>query len=142
MVEFTVISEWVLLCLTLIIYLTIAVVLFRKYIRTRDRGLIWLVFALAVWPLVSAALHRLEDVALLRAFRGHGPTFFPYSLVVSGQVSAATLSYFLSSIQNFVGVFLVLIAVLQLYGKKSHEIKHTFADVEINNSTGATLLQQ
>jgi len=29
-----------------------------------------------------------------------------------------------------------------LYGKKSYEIKPTLADVEINNSTGATLFQQ
>jgi hypothetical protein len=37
----------------LVLYLAIAVILVRRYLRTRDIGFIWLGAAVLVWPIIS-----------------------------------------------------------------------------------------
>jgi hypothetical protein len=131
--EGPVISEWVLLCLTLVVYLAIAVVAVRKYIRTRDRGFVWLVIAVVLWPLINNVINKYENSVLTRVFRGgHAPTFFPFSLSSSQQMTTGTLIYLLTSIQSLVGISLVLVAILQLYKRNAAAKAPISGRAEIN----------
>jgi hypothetical protein len=46
----------------------VAIVLVRKYLRSRDPGLIWLVIAVVAWPLLFSAL---EHPIFARLVKGH-----------------------------------------------------------------------
>jgi hypothetical protein len=109
----------------LVCYLAVAVLLFGKYRRTRDVGFIWLGVAVVVWPVVSRLLlDPLKRVAIDRLIHGHAIGLYPFTLVERGRI---TIGEFVASVnwtQQFVGICLLLVAVLYLSktkSKHSHE---------------------
>jgi hypothetical protein len=104
----------------LVLYLAIAVVLVRKYLRTRDVGFVWLGVAVVIWPLVTGLLEVGERSLIDRLVHGHSVGFYPFSLVERGQMSAGFLMTSLRLAQQVIGVCLLLVAVLYLYKAKSN----------------------
>lgn len=105
---------------TWVLYLALAVVLVRKYLRTRDVGFVWLGVAVVIWPLVSGLLEVGERSLIDRLVHGHSVGFYPFSLVERGQMSAGFLMTSLRLAQQVIGVCLLLVAVLYLYKAKSN----------------------
>jgi len=108
-----------LAALALVLYLAIAVVLVRKYLRTHDVGLVWLGMAVVAWPLVCRLLDEGERVYIRRIFSGRPVEFYPFRLAASGQITLGTLITLLNLSQQLIGVGLLLVAVLYLYKTKS-----------------------
>jgi len=106
--------------LTWVLYLALAVVLVRKYLRTRDAGFVWLGVAVVIWPLVSRFLDHGEGVLFNRIITGHPVGFYPFSLVEQRQMSIVVLADSLISLQQLIGVCLMLVAALYLYKAKSN----------------------
>jgi hypothetical protein len=75
----------------LFLHLVIAVVLVRKYVRTRDVGLIWLGVAVVVWPLVPPLLGAGERVFIDRLGRHQSVGLYPFSLVARGDMILGSL---------------------------------------------------
>jgi hypothetical protein len=96
--------------LVLILNLALAVVLIRKYLHTRDVGFIWLGLAVVIWPALSQLLGRfLIDGAVHRRFG-----FYPFSLIAGGQMSMGAMTLIIVSVEQCVGVALLLVSVLYL----------------------------
>jgi hypothetical protein len=96
--------------LVLILNLALAVVLIRRYLHTRDVGFVWLGLAVVIWPLLSQILGRfLIDGAVHRRFG-----FYPLSLVARGQITTGALTLIIASLEQCIGVALLLVAVLYL----------------------------
>jgi hypothetical protein len=104
----------VLLSLFCLLKLAAAAVLVWKYLRTRDKGFIFLGVAVFIWPVVSRLLQRGEAVIILRASRGQGVGFFPFSLVAQGKVSVGSFLLTLNDLDLVIGAGLLLIAMLHL----------------------------
>jgi hypothetical protein len=102
----------------LVLLVAIAVILVRRYLRTREIGFIWLGAAVVVWPLVSRLLETGERVSIDRALH-HQSVIYPFSMVESGQISIGSLLASLAISQQLIGVCLLLIAVLYLAKLKS-----------------------
>jgi hypothetical protein len=105
--------------LALISPLALALVLVRKYIRTRDVGFVWLGLAGVIWPLVSGLLVSgllIQDKAVM--ITGHFFRFYPFSL--HRQASAGSVVVVFWSVQQLIGVGLLLVAVLYLHRMKSN----------------------
>jgi len=96
--------------LVLILNLALAVVLIRRYLHTRDVGFVWLGLAVVIWPLLSQILGRfLIDGAVHRRFG-----FYPFSLVARGQMTMGAFALIIGSVEQCIGVGLLLVAVLYL----------------------------
>jgi hypothetical protein len=96
--------------LVLILNLALAVVLIRKYLHTRDVGFVWLGLAVLIWPLLSRILGRfLADAAVHRRFG-----FYPFSLIARGQMTMGAWALIIGSLEQCIGVALLLVAVLYL----------------------------
>jgi hypothetical protein len=105
--------------LALISPLALAIVLARKYLRTRDIGFVWLGVAGVIWPLVSGLLVSgllIQDKAV--TITDHFFRFYPFSL--HRQASAGSVVVVLWSVQQLIGVGLLLVAVLYLHRMKSN----------------------
>ena len=81
-----------------IMLLVVAVILTRKFVRTRDIGLIWLGVAVVVWPLVMRLLERREMILVDRLVHQRPVGFYPFSLVEHGQDTVGGLVILLSFI--------------------------------------------
>ena len=109
----------VLAILALVLHLVIAVVLVRKYLQTRDVGFVWLGVAVVIWPLVSRLLDQGEGLLINRIIRGHSVGFYPFTLLERGQMTIGTFLTSLHSLQQLIGICLLLVAVLYLFNTKS-----------------------
>lgn len=106
--------------LAIVLYLAIAALLFRKYLRTRDAAFIWLAAAVVVWPLISRLLlDPLAGTLINRLAHGNLVGFFPFTLVEHGQMSLGTLVSSFALIKQIIGICLLLVAVLYLSKTKS-----------------------
>jgi hypothetical protein len=105
----------------LLLHLAIAVILLRKFMRTRDVGFIWLGVAVVIWPLVSKLLDAGERVLIDRTLN-HQWVTYPFTLVERGQMTIGDLVTSLASFQQLVGVCLLLISVLYLSKTRTPEI--------------------
>jgi hypothetical protein len=104
----------VLAASALLLHLTIAVILVRKYIRTRDIAFIWLGVAVVIWPLVSRLLEAGERILVSRTLNHQWDGFYPFTLLKNGRTTVGSLIMSLSLIDQLVGVCLLLIAVFYL----------------------------
>jgi hypothetical protein len=105
--------------LALVSPLALAIVLVRKYLRTRDIGFVWLGVAGVIWPLVSGLLVSgllIQDKAVM--ITNHFFRFYPFSL--RRQATAGSVVVVLWSLQQLIGVGLLLVAVLYLHRMKSN----------------------
>ena len=105
--------------ITIAFYLTIAFLIVRKFIRTRDAGLLWLGVATLIWPRVSGLLESRELTLMRHSFDGQS-VGFPFSLVGHGDISIGGLFTFLQLLQYFVGAALLLVAVMYLYKERTN----------------------
>jgi hypothetical protein len=103
----------------LAMYLVLAAVLLRQYLRTRDAGFVWLGVAVVIWPFVSRLLDLGQRVLIDRLLRRQLVGFYPFSLVEHGQMTVGSLVTTFSLLQHLVGVSLLLVAVLCLCKAKS-----------------------
>ena len=110
----------ILVAVGLVLHLAIAVVLVRKYLRTRDVDLVWLGVAVVIWPLVSRLLEHGESVLIDRLVKGQSVGYFPFSLVERGQITIGGLFTSLNLLQQLVGIGLLLVAALYLYKTKDN----------------------
>ncbi len=110
----------ILVAVGLALHLAIAVVLVRKYLRTRDVGLVWLGVAVVIWPLVSRLLEHGESMLIDRLVKGQSVGYFPFSLVERGQITIGGLFTSLNLLQQLVGIGLLLVAALYLYKTKDN----------------------
>ncbi|MEO6803437.1 MAG: hypothetical protein ABI197_09375 [Granulicella sp.] len=106
----------IILSLGSLLYLAAAVLLVRRYLRTRDMGLLWLAAAIFIWPYLSGLLEWFP----LRMSGNHWPSFFPFSLVSQGQITVGVFFTYLRSFDRLVGAILVLVAVLYLTRRKDN----------------------
>lgn len=105
----------------LVFYLAIAVLLIRKYLRTRDVAFIWLGVAVLVWPVVSRLLlDPLAHLAIDRLTHGEAIGLFPFTLVEHGRMTLGTLVVSMAWAQELVGICLLFIAVLYLSKAHTH----------------------
>jgi hypothetical protein len=110
--------------LALLSPLALAIALVRKYLRTRDIGFVWLGVAGVIWPLVSGLLVSgllIQDKAVL--ITHHFFRFYPFSL--HRQASAGSVVVVLWSVQQLIGVGLLLVAVLYLHRMKANSTVQT-----------------
>lgn len=105
--------------LIILLYVALAVVLVLKWLRTRDTGIAWLGIAVVIWPLIVRLLVWGETIEARRLWMHQPVGLFPFSAVERGEVSMGMLFTTLSSLQQLIGVALVLIAVIYLYKGKS-----------------------
>src|SRR5260370_2555119 len=99
----------------LVLTLTIAMILVRQYLRTRNIGFVWLGAAVVIWPLISRLLALGERSLIDRIrFRHQLVGFYPFTLVENGQMTFGSLILSLDLIQQVIGVGRLLIAVLYL----------------------------
>jgi hypothetical protein len=110
----------ILLASALVLHIAIGAILVRQYLRTRDVGFIWLGVAVVLWPGISRLLEAGEKVFIDRLIRHESVDFYPFSLVASGQMTTGNLVMSLAVFQQFIGVCLLLVAVLYLSRAKIH----------------------
>jgi len=96
-----------------VLYLAVAAIMVRAYLRTRDVGFVWLGAAVLIWPYVSRLLERGETATLNhRAADGQWPGFFPFSLIPQAKIGLGDLHIFLYGLDHLIGAGLLLVAVL------------------------------
>jgi hypothetical protein len=100
--------------LTIVAQLAVVVVLVRKFLRTRDVGILWLGAAVVIWPFVSTLLDAGGRFLLDDHVRGHLAGFFPFSLVERGQMTLGSLVASFTYLKILIGAVLLLVAVLHL----------------------------
>ena len=105
--------------LAVLLLFAIAIILVRKYLRTRDVGLVWLGVAVVIWPLVSRLLELGESSLIDRVAHHQLVGFYPFSLVEHGQMTLGVLVASLSMFQQLIGICLLLVAVLYLSKTKN-----------------------
>jgi hypothetical protein len=109
----------VLVALAVVLHFVIAIILVRKYLRTRDVGFIWLGVAVVIWPLVCRLLELGERSLIDRVVHHSVVGFYPFSLVVHGQMTLGGLVASLSLFHQLTGTCLLLVAVLYLSKAKN-----------------------
>jgi hypothetical protein len=108
-----------LAALAVILHFVIAIVLVRKYLRTRDVGFVWLGLAVVIWPLVSRLLELGERSLIDRIGHHRVVGFYPFSLVEDGQMTLGSLVLSLGIFHQLIGIGLLLVAVLYLSKTKN-----------------------
>jgi hypothetical protein len=104
--------------LFVLLFLAIAVVLVMKWLRTRDAGIAWLAVAVVIWPLISRLLSWGETTEVRHLMRHEHVGLFPFSLVGDGKATIWGLFSTLNSLQQLIGLGLLLVAVVYLYKRE------------------------
>ena len=114
----------ILSILGLVLYIAIAAILARQYLRTRNIGFVWLGVAVVIWPVVSRLLEAEEKVYLVRLIH-HQSVFYPFTLVANGQMTMGRLVESFAVFQQLIGVCLLLVAVFYLSVARDRTIHPT-----------------
>jgi hypothetical protein len=115
-----------LAALVVLLYIAIAVVLARRYLSTRDVGLVWLGSAVIVWPIASFVLDAGRQVLMGRAMRRE-EVLFPFTLVERGQLSVGMLTMSLDLSRQIVGLALLFVAVIYIH-RANGANRHPFSN--------------
>ncbi|MGB6871062.1 MAG: hypothetical protein WBD93_15725, partial [Acidobacteriaceae bacterium] len=75
--------------------------------------------AVVVWPLLSRLIDRASLIALRSSPNGQAVQYFPYDLARRGTVSLGSLVQVISSLEQLIGIALVLTAVFYLCRMKT-----------------------
>jgi len=108
--------------LAIVAQLAIVVVLVRKFLRTRDAGVVLLGAAVVIWPFVSTLLDAGGRLLIDDYARGHLNGFFPFSLIERGQVTLGSLVASFTYLKVLIGAVFLLVAVLHLTKTKSDSL--------------------
>lgn len=100
--------------LVIILHIVLALLLARKYLLTRGVAYLWLGVAVILWPIITRVLDYGEGILIRRLGSGQLIGFYPFSLVERGQMTIGSLLLSLNLLQQFIGVGLLLVAVLYL----------------------------
>jgi hypothetical protein len=95
-------------------YGAIAVILVRKFLRTRNTGFILLGLATVIWPLVHLLVLHWESKIVARMAISGFPEFFPFGQAGHAGISVGSLLELLEALERLVGVVLLLAAVWYL----------------------------
>ena len=104
----------VLVLLNVAAFLMIPLVLVRKYLSTRDRGLLVLGVALVVWPLVAEILTALVMVEMDH-LAADLPVVYPFSLFAQGTRPLGDLIAMLRLLGRLVSSALIVVGLSMLY---------------------------
>ena len=108
----------VLCATTLVLYSAAAVLLVRKYRRTKDAGFLWLGLPLVLLPFVALPLALWLQVGVDRLALGQQVSSFPFTLVEQGRLTMGSLLTRLNLMEHVVWGILSLVAVLALNGSR------------------------
>jgi hypothetical protein len=100
------------------LYVSIVVVLIRKYRRTRDSGLLWLLVPMALIPSTALPITLWRHAAADRLVHGQPADLFPFAWVEQGRLSLGSLLTLLNYADHVVWGAFALIAVLALNRQK------------------------
>jgi hypothetical protein len=100
--------------LTSAVPIVTAVILVRRFLRTRETGFIWLGVATLIWPLASVLLKNGVMHLINWDGYGHSIGMFPFTLVERGYATYGEILASFNYTQALVGAVLLLIAVMQL----------------------------
>ena len=98
--------------LALVVYAGIAFVLLTKYRQTRDLGFLILGCGLLGWPLASRILAAGMRTTVQAVANGEPITFFPFSLITTGQFTLGELFAFSTYANHVIHGSLILIGLL------------------------------
>jgi|SRR5271154_2525918 len=104
--------------LVLVVLVLAAAVLLLKYRRTRDIGLLWLVVAGVVWPVVSRIIERHIVHSINSGVPGH-PGVYQYLAPNNSEMSLGTFVVTATLVEHLIGASLLLLAALYLY-RRTH----------------------
>lgn len=100
-------------------YVAIAVLLIRKYRRTRDTGLLWLGLPLAIIPFTALPITSWRHAMADRLAMGQPVNCFPFTLVGQGRFTLGELLTLLNYADHVVWGVFALIAVCALSSGRS-----------------------
>ena len=103
-----------LVVLAAVLHIAIAIVLLRKYLATRDIAFVWLGAAVVIWPAASQLLGVGTRTLIDRVARHQWVGVYPFTLVERGHMTLGELVFYFGSLQQLVGIVLLLVAVLYL----------------------------
>jgi hypothetical protein len=103
--------------LVLVVLILAAAVLLLKYQSTKDVGLLWLVVAGVIWPVVSRVIERRIVHSINGGVQEHAGVY-QYLAANNGQMSLGTFVVTATLVDHFIGASLLLLAALHLYRGK------------------------
>jgi hypothetical protein len=110
-------GDYLLLYLVVILYVLLAALLVRQYLRTRNPGFLWLGAAEFLWPLARYPIKLAER----SISSGKALHWFPATVVQHGDMTAGTFIISLTAFENAIAVVILLVAVFYL-GRSSPSI--------------------
>jgi hypothetical protein len=116
---FLLVLPYIVLAVSILLYLTIAVLLLRQYLRTRNSGFIWLGVATILWPLAERFLDRSLLRVMHRSVTGQPLDFFPFNLAQRWEISRGDMLELIFVFLSLIGASLLLVAVLSLCKSKN-----------------------
>lgn len=103
------------------LFVAIAWVLVLKYLRTRDKGFLWLAAAFIVWPLINSLLGHGNAIMLNRLADGEPVGWFPFTLVEAGRLTTGDLVAMFAYIREAIRSALILIGIASLHKTRATE---------------------
>jgi len=105
-------------CFTVVYMLlpfVLLICLIWKYKSTGDKGFLFLILALVVWPICDVLFEHLQDVYWRRALAGEKITLFPFSLIsVEDEIIGPGFRNLFAKIRLLIKELLLLVAILML----------------------------
>jgi hypothetical protein len=105
----------VLAASTAALELAVAIVLVRKYMRTKDVRFVWFALAFAIWPLASRLLEFGVRPLVDQAVRHNHVGLFPFNLVESGQITLGQVVTYMDVTAQIVQLCLLLVALFYVF---------------------------
>lgn len=100
----------------------VAIVCMYKYVRVRDRGLLWLTAGLVVWPAIMMILWVFVAPGMTEQIEMGKAVPFPFSLIARGQITPGSCFVLL---RDVIGSLLVIPAILRLYTTRAPQRRYT-----------------
>jgi hypothetical protein len=105
--------------ISVFLHVALAIVLVRKYFRTKDVGFLWLGAAVVIWPPVSRLLDLGWRYAIDHVVNHEWGGLYPFSLVEHGRMTLGELTTCFTLLEQLVGVSLLFLSILYLSKTKS-----------------------
>ena len=101
-----------LAAITFVLYAAVAVLLARRYLRTREVGFLLLGLPLVLLPVVALPLALWVETGVDRLLLGQQLNIFPFTLVEQGRLTMGGLLTLLNLVEHVGWGILALVAVL------------------------------
>ena len=99
----------------------VGIVCMYKYAKARDRGLIWLIAGLVVWPVIMMILWIFVAPGMTEQIQLGKDVPFPFSMIAKGQMTTGSAFVLL---RDVVGSLLVVPAILRLYTNRTAQRRY------------------